>query len=167
MRAHEIFEDAQGLVLYHGTRKNFPVGTVLTPQKEGYVHGSHMDPLEIKAHKFCEQVLEEYRPSSAVPRAQAVFLCDNPSNCELAGGYDDFVYVAEPQGHVTKCNLYWFSMLESFCWQFDDPAEMADHNDLRMMAKNYWKCAPNDLGETNRDMVEYLTPSAKIIRRVK
>lgn len=151
--------------LFHGTRKQFEVGDTLTPQEEGYAHGSHHDPIERKAHQFCEAVLERYRPRDATPRKEAVYMCDKPDDIDRAGGYEDHIYIVEPEGPVTRCNLYWYGTLEGFCMGFDDPND-ADEQDLRTMAKGYWGCLPNDLDEPHRDLIEYLARAAKIVREI-
>jgi hypothetical protein len=161
----QIVENETGPVFYHGTRVELEPGMILAPQSEGYVHGSGFDSLEIKAHRYCEQVLERYRPSNAISRSRAVFMCDTIESIDRAGGYEDFIYEVEPTGPVSRCNLYWYSSLESWCFQLDDP-EKAEEYDLKNMARGYWECAPNDIGEPWRDLVEYLSISAKIIRRI-
>lgn len=148
---------------FHGTRTNLPVGTVLKSQKTGYVQGSGFDEMELAAHKMCEAILEDLRPSSAVSRIGAIFMCDDPTNCERAGGYDDYVFEVQPQGPVSKANLFWYSELESYCYNFDSVREM-DWQDCQEMAKGYWNCLPNNVGEPHRDLVEYVTQTAVILR---
>jgi hypothetical protein len=155
MRLYEISSPR----LYHGSRKEFPIGFVLTPQAEGYAHGSGMDTIELEAHQYCETKLEDYRPRAAISRKNAVYMVAKPDEVDRAGGYEDFTYLVEPIGSVWRCNLYWYSMLESL----GHDIENADENYVRSMAQAYWSATPNDLGEPHRDLIEYLVTSAKII----
>jgi hypothetical protein len=169
MRPREFLnlnENAPAIRLYHGSRIDFPVGTILTAQKEGYAHGSGYDGEELIARQMCEAGLDRYRPTGAPSRKQAVFMCDNPDKIDLAGGYDDFIYEVEPIGDVFKANLYWYSDLEGYCFHLAVEAEEPDENDVRRCAKGYWNCVPNDLGEPGRDLIEYLAGTARIIRKI-
>ena len=66
MKLQELFEST--FVLYHGSKKIFPVGFVLEPQSDGYVQ---QEP----ETKSIEAYIEKYRPKHMIARSQAVFMC--------------------------------------------------------------------------------------------
>jgi hypothetical protein len=146
-----IVENAQG-VFYHGSRNELAIGTVLTARSEGYVNGSGMDDLEREAHFRTEEILEQHRPTGANSRKTAVFMVIDPDDIDYAGGYNDYVYVVEPLGPVTKCNLAWYSELYNHCFDEVKEAEAAE------LAKRYWAAEPKDDG----DLYEFLTTKARI-----
>lgn len=151
MRFHELLESGQ--TLYHGSRKRFKIGTILRPQRGGYVAGSGMDKIERAAHTKLEGYLDTFRPTGAVSRANAVFMCARPQDIDYAGGYDDYVYVVDPIGPVHRCNLHWYSQL--FSYSFEDgvyPPECAE------WAQNYWSAKPS-----KNALYEYLAASAKVV----
>ena len=43
--------------------------------------------IEREANQFCESKLEEYRPRNAIPRKNAIFMCDNPADIDHARSY--------------------------------------------------------------------------------
>lgn len=152
----QIVESSMVRPLFHGSRTRFKVGAILKPQREGYVAGSGLDAIQREAHHRLEAILERYRPTDAVPRHQAVFLCDNIQDIDNAGGYLDFVYTAEPLGPVTKCNLDWYS--ELYGLSFDE----VDEDDAARLATHYWEAAPSP-----NATYEYLTTSARVIELVE
>jgi hypothetical protein len=150
---------------FHGSKRCFKVGTILKPQRGGYAFGSGYPATEKRVRMWCENYLEAGRPSSAVPRKSAVFMVDNPALIEEVGGYSDHVYTVKPIGPVTRCNLYWYSEMEGYCFHlFHDGnhPERADEYDIRRFAKGYWTAAPNDIGEPSRDSFEFLAGSAEV-----
>lgn len=152
---------------YHGSRRVFRPGTVLRPQRGGYVHRSGYPAMEKRVGRLCEGFLEQARPADAVSRLQAVFMVDDPAIIERVGGYDNHVYSVQPEETVTRCNLYWYSQLESYCYQLVEQPDSLQPDDVRAMAHSYWKALPNDLDEPHRDQFEYLTASAMVISKVK
>lgn len=169
----DLVEGKQGLresqvpdVLYHGSRKDFPVGFMLTPQTDGYIHATREDN---SAHVMLEDALERYRPAHCVPRENAVFMCEDIEMIDYAGGYNDFVYLVEPDQPVTCCNLAWYSALYSLCEHETFSAQEAraqghdwypdwEEPELKVYALNYWNCAPHG----DDDLFEWLSPRAVI-----
>lgn len=149
----DLIESAQ-VVLYHGSRKKFRTGTVLIPQKTGYVSGSKMDVIERDAHFRIESILEKYRPPNAIPRKDAVFMVTDPEEIDYAGGYNDNIYIVEPLGPITRCNMAWYTELYSYCWD-----EEIDETLVAGFAQHYWSGYPKG----DSDLYEFLTSKAKII----
>lgn len=137
--------------LFHGSRTRFKIGTLLTPQSEGYVQGSGMDEMERDVHVKTERVMEKYRPANAVPRHKAVFMVSSPEDIDSAGGYIDFVYRVKPTGTVSKCNLDWYSELYNYLH------DEADEKEVARLASNYWNAVPS-----SGALYEYLAVSAQI-----
>jgi hypothetical protein len=158
--------ESTGSKLYHGTRKDFPIGFILKAQPDGYAYGGGEEGAERLARMWTEQALEDARRRRGVARQDAVYMCAKIDEIDRAGGYEDFIYEVEPIGPVTKANLFWYGSLESYCFHMAAEGEEPDGQDLRTMAANYWNCAPNDIGETHRDLIEYLAGSARIVARV-
>jgi len=129
--------------LYHGSRQKFPIGFILQPQAEGYVH----EELET------EQIIEQYRPSNKISRFDSVFLVDDPSNIDYAGGYDDYIYVVEPIGQVDKSNLSWYTDVSVYL--------DASHEEQKEWSLNYWNGIPYE--KRANSLWEYRTKAAEII----
>jgi hypothetical protein len=161
--------------LYHGSHTLFPLGTILTPQAEGYVSRGSDDPMTDPAHHMCERLLEKYRPEGCVARNEAVFLVSDPDDIDNAGGYSDHIYEVEPSSLVTKCNLHWYSELYLLCEhetasQAEAKAQGRDwypdweEAEAREYADKYWTAVSSG---TTSDLYEFLTPSAKVISIVE
>lgn len=153
----QIVEEMVVPSLFHGSRTQFPEGTILTPQSEGYVVGTGLDHIERIAHQRTEAILDRYRPQGAVSRAAAVFMCDKIDDIDPAGGYVDYVYAVEPIGAVTRCNLHWYSELYSMA--LDD--ELAEET-AKDIAMRYWSAAASE-----NPLYEYLAPSARIVALIE
>jgi hypothetical protein len=72
MRLHEIAS-----TFYHGSMEELPVGTILTPRDNYEQAWGDTD---------FYAALEHYRPANMLAHNQAVFMCDNPDDIDLAGG---------------------------------------------------------------------------------
>ena len=129
---------------YHGSRKKFPNGFLLLPQTDGYLHYPETMVLE--------SIFEKYRPTHKLSRFKSVFLVDNPELCEYAGGYEDYVYLVQPQGVVEASDLAWYTEADGH----------EDKEEKKRCALNYWNGVPFT-GRANR-LVEYRTPAAKILQ---
>ena len=129
---------------YHGSQNEFPVGFVLLPQTEGYVH----------QEKHFEDRIEKYRPPNKISRFDAVFMTSNPNNCEPAGGYSDFIYEVVPNGQVDRSDLAWYSEAEIYL--------EATENEVKECAINYWNGVP--FKNPSNSQWEYRARSATIIR---
>lgn len=141
---------------FHGSQKNFDIGTILTPQKDGYVLGSDISDGDIEkdAHLSLERAIEQYRPTNAVPRAKAVFMVTHPDDIDYAGGYTDNIYEVVPLGPVSKANLHWYSELNAYL--FD--SENIDPDHVKKLALQYWNATPS-----KHALYEYMTPAARVI----
>lgn len=131
---------------YHGSMKELPVGTVLTPRDDYENDWSGTD---------FYAPLEKYRPANMLSHRQSVFMCDNDEDVDLAGGGTEWLFVVEPQGPVQRHDLNWgseISMLVGDGYGIDSP-------EIARAAKNYWAGVPH----TDESVWEYLTPAAKII----
>lgn len=153
----DLITEAQG-TYYHGSKEPLAIGTVLTAQDEGYVRGhSEWTDIENQAHHRCEQIIEQFRPANAPSRFDAVFLVTDPQDIDYAGGYDDHVYIVEPQGEPWKANLNWYSELYILCEHTTiDPKVAREHAD------NYWAAVPKG----GSDLYEYLVTSATIVSQI-
>jgi hypothetical protein len=145
-------------VFYHGSRKPLPVGTRLVARPDGYVTGRNMDRIEREAHHMCEAYLEKGRPDGAPQRSQCVYLVTDPNDIDYAGGYNDHVYVVEPEGQPWKANLHWYSRLYELC--FDENISWEEASPL---VNQYWNATSTANGE---DLYEYLTTAAEITGEV-
>ena len=131
---------------YHGSQKKFPNGFLLLPQTDGYVLYPETTGLEA--------FVEKYRPSNKLARSKSVFLVDNPELCDLAGGYEDYIYLVRPQGVIEASDLSWYSQIETYL-------DM-EEEEKKQCALNYWNGVP--FTDRRRRLVEYRTPAAKIIQ---
>lgn len=129
---------------YHGTKKIFPIGFILLPQLDGYVH----QEIEI------ENILEKYRPENKISRFNSVFLVDNPDNVDFAGGYEDYIYKVQPIGQIDKSDLSWYS----------DVSIYNTEKENQIYATNYWNQIPYK--NSDNSLWEYRCKSAKIIELI-
>ena len=135
---------------YHGSNTELPIGTVLMPRVDSRVDDK------------AEQILEDNKPEGYISRSNSVFMAVKPEETHELGGTEyEFVYQVQPLGPVSKHALY-------FLHEVDDP-HYAPSSDKESMiayqnecAYKYWteKPVPNE-------MTEYLTTSARIIRKVQ
>ena len=137
--------------LYHGSRKKFPDGFILTPQSDGYV----------TQQRDFEVVFEKYRPENILSRFESVFMVDDYSMIDYAGGYDDHIYLVEPVGQIYKSDLAWYTEFESF-WLGENPE---DGDMERTCATSYWNGVPYKNPENS--LWEYRARSAKIVMEVE
>ena len=141
-------------ILYHGSRKQFPDGFVLTPQNDGYVSGGGD---EFSAGILeTERFLEGLRPADKLARHGSVFLVDNPDDIDFAGGYTDYIYKVQPIGEVQRSDMAWYSDLD---------VHFHDIQSRTQCAKNYWAGVPYT--NAPNSLWEYRTASARIISEVQ
>lgn len=131
------------ITLYHGSRSSFPVGFILTPQNDGYVY----------QERLTTDIVEKYRPPEKISRYDAVYMVDDPSLVDSAGGYDDYIYLVEPIGQVDKSDLSWYSEVEMYL--------DATPEEQKEWSLNYW----NGVSYKNpvNSMWEYRAKQAKIV----
>ncbi len=154
---------ATQLPLYHGSRKEFPVGFTLLPQSDGYASSSD------ESIANTERILESHRPAQCLPRAKSVFMVTDPEEIDFAGGYTDFVYQVEPVGKVEKNDMAWYSSLATVIWD-----DVNDPEAIRL-AEGYWSGQPEKPLRSfeyralleSHTLFEYRAPSAKIIRVIE
>jgi hypothetical protein len=132
---------AARMLLYHGSKKAFPVGFILTPQTDGYVHGVYGDELD-KLIRKTERILEKYRPTTMISRLQSVFLVARVDAVEWAGGQADYIYQVEPIGAAEESCLWWYQELENLAYQ-----PRLDRHAAKTAAINYWTNAPPPQGK--------------------
>lgn len=135
--------------LYHGSRKEFPVDFVLTPQNDGYVN----DP-EVSV---TEKIMEKFRPEGHLSRRDSIFMVDDPDDIDNAGGYLAYIYKVAPIGSIEKNDLAWYSDLSIYA-----PYNELD-DELIQSAKNYW----SGISHPENSLMEYRAKSAKIIEIVE
>jgi hypothetical protein len=137
MRYHEIIaESSASGSFYHGSKKAFAVGFVLTPQADGYVHGVYGDESD-KLIRKTERILEKYRPATMISRLQSVFLVARIGAVEHAGGQSEYIYQVEPIGATEESCLWWYQELENLAYQ-----PRLDQRAAKTAAINYWTNAP-------------------------
>jgi len=134
--------------LYHGSRKKFPPGFKLVPQV-GKGYASWHENIQL------ERFMEEWRPKGKISRFDSVFLVDDPEMCEYAGGYDDHIYLVEPQGQVDRSDLSWYSQVDLF-----EPGSVSGIE----CAKNYWNGVPFE--DPYHALWEYRCRSAIVLEEI-
>jgi len=147
-------------IFFHGSRREFPVGFILTPQREGYVHGVAGDEFDAGIRRV-EAVFERHRPPQMISRLNAVFLAPTIAAISYAGGHDNYVYKVAPIGICEKSYLWWYDKVEQYL--LDDthiPPKLA-----KRCAENYWRQTPPPTNKTS--MWEYRCHAARITQLVK
>jgi hypothetical protein len=143
-------------LFYHGSTKKLPEGTILVPNAARYTKGH---PVEV--------ILEKYRPANMLPRAQSIYMAKETKDIGKLGGYQDYIYVVEPQGKVESSDQGWYTEIDLRIRHNDDPNPLV----LEEAAKNYWAGVPYKTSRLTRTyqlppipVIEYRTPAAKIIK---
>lgn len=137
-----------GIRYYHGSTVDLPVGTILTPQMEGYTRWEE--------NRKIEQIVEQYRPPNKISRHDAVFMVDDPNLIDSAGGYTDYIYIVEPIGVVEQSDLSWYSAISVY----GDYNETDDQErTMDQLAQNYWSGVKN---QGPHSLIEYRARSARI-----
>jgi hypothetical protein len=143
MRLREFDENNN---FYHGSMDELPVGTVLTPRDN---YKDNWGSTDFYA------ALEHYRPAHMLGHAQAVFMCSDPDDVDLAGGGTDWLFTVVPLGKVEKHDLNWGSEISMLI----SDGHAIDSAEVKHAAENYWAGTPH----TDEQVWEYLAPRAKII----
>lgn len=145
------------MIYYHGSYDDLPIGTVLTPEKGNFVNT--IQDFEMESHFK----LEMFRPSGYISRNNAVYMCDNPEEVDLAGGANDHIYAVEPLGVVEQHDLNWMTEIDMIMDKyFNQGNPDAAVEEVEQAALNYWNGVPH----YNESVWEYLTPAAKIINEI-
>lgn len=133
---------------YHGSQKHFPNGLTLAPQPDGYVNGGD--------DAGFEQLVESRRPADKTSRSLSVFLVTDPDLIDAAGGYNDAVYVVNPQSTPEESDLAWYS--EAFCEMDKQPHSM---DRVMECIDKYWSGEPFPAVE--RRCPEFRVTSATVL----
>lgn len=114
---------------YHGSKKLFPIGLLLEPQRDGYTNQEDT--------KDTEAYFESRRPADKTPRSKSVFLVSNPDLIDAAGGYIDVIYTVKPISAPEESDLAWYS--EAYAGLDAEPPNMdyVDH-----CVDRYWDGTP-------------------------
>lgn len=114
---------------FHGSKKLFPAGFLLSPQIDGYANQDEV--------KNIEAYLEARRPPNKTARSKSVFLVNDPDLIDSAGGYIDAIYKVIPRSTPEESDLAWYS--EALCALDTDPSDM-DY--VAHCADMYWDGTP-------------------------
>ena len=153
---HRAMAMLSGRTLHHGSVEEFGPGTVLEPQPGGYA------TLPDEDIAGPEAALERHRPPGMIPRAEAVFMVDDPDTIDAAGGYDDHVYEVRPVGPAEASDMAWYSEMSVY---WSDLAERADEDEIRRLAEGYWSGEP--FPDRSRRLFEYRARGAVVEREVE
>lgn len=147
MKSNEFIVEAMPQVYYHGSANKLKVGTKLTPRDDYENDWSNTD---------FYIPLEKYRPTDKLSHKQSVFMCDNPTDVDNAGGSTDYLFSLWPNGVVQRHDMNWgseISMLISDGHDIDSP-------EVAHAAQQYWAGNPHPHDES---VWEYLTPNATVL----
>lgn len=135
-------------VFYHGSRRHFADGVVLSPQADGYVHQDDV--------REFEALVEARRPPGCLSRLSSVFLSADPGLIDGAGGYVDAVYRVEPLSEPQVSDLAWYS--EAWCEYSSEPR---DDRRIGELLDGYWSGLPYPDGEVSN--FEYRVTGASVL----
>lgn len=139
--------EIESTVFYHGSNDKLSVGAILRPSP---------DYEENWKNTNFYSVLEHYRPPNVLSHKDAVFMCDNADDVDLAGGGTEWLFTVIPLGPVERHDLNWSSEISGL---IDDGADI-NSVEVQQAASNYWNGVPHH----DESVWEYLTPLAKIIK---
>jgi hypothetical protein len=129
---------------WHASFHRLPVGTTLGPARTGRASPSAFD-----------EALERYRPVAALARGDAVFMCDDPQDCDNCGAHCEWLFRVEPVGRVERHDLAWATAIDLVLSEGADDG----HPDVVEHARRYWA------GEASADPVwEYLAATARVVQ---
>ena len=140
-------------ILYHGSKKQFPIGFILKPQP-----GFNYEPEE----KAVERILEYFRPPSKLNRKQSVYLVEKPDHnlIERVGGDADYIYEVSVNSFEKNDVHWWAEILDNGAIDFMDGNKDA-LKWCKDMALSYWNGSPS-----SKPSWEFRSPFAKIIRNI-
>jgi hypothetical protein len=134
---------------FHGSRKHFPIGLTLAPQADGYVQSNDAVP-------DFEKLVESRRPTYKTARSHSVFLVTDPDLIDAAGGYNDAVYLADPQSTPEQSDLAWYT--EAFV---EMDAQPHSHSRVLECIDHYWSGEPFPIAD--RRCPEYRVTAAIVL----
>ncbi|MFW5804257.1 MAG: hypothetical protein ACOCWG_03390 [bacterium] len=144
---------------FHGSYHELPPGTILTPERGNFMGTFNKD--EMDSHFK----LEQFRPSEFLSRNNAIYMCKNIDDIDLAGGATEHIYIIEPIGKVEPHDLNWMSEIDliiSDAWEKGTIDDEETIEKVKNAALNYWHGTPH----YNESVWEYLSPSAKVIKKI-
>ena len=156
MKYKEILNESIPRTLYHGSKHDLPIGTVLLP---GIFTKS------LKTIRLTEKILNKFKPRSYLARTKSVFMTDDPTIIERVGGNTDYIFKVVPNGLVEKNNVGWWNQINSeirMFLKYGGTTQTICPYDFEEMAVSYWKGSPCENG-----FWEYRVSSATIIERIK
>jgi hypothetical protein len=130
---------------WHASAVRLPVGTVLAPQPDYEARWSAYG---------VGRILEDLRPEGMLAHREAVFMCEDPQDCDNAGANCDWLFEVEPHGGVQSHDMEWATRIDGLVsdgWPADSP-------EVVELARRYWS------GEGSEYAVwEHLCASATIL----
>ena len=159
------------MLLFHGSSQPHKIGSILRAKKRS-TEWSHR-----KIHGVeVEQIVESRRPLGEISRLQCIFMVSKKECLNIAGASEDYVYLVEPRGHVTKAHFGWFSHILGLIFDVDDPppntrplSKQKLMKQIFAAADNYWAGIPYrkiDRMTGGSGAWEYLAKEVVIIKRV-
>lgn len=130
---------------WHASFDRLPEGTVLAPRPE-YENRWSSDS--------AGRILEDLRPSDMLAHRDAVFMCDDPQECDNAGAYCEWLFEVRPDGDVQRHDMEWATTIDSMVsdgWPVDDAR-------ITELARRYWHGEASTLPTW-----EYLVPAATVM----
>jgi len=142
----QIFEVSNN-TYYHGSMDYLQPGTVLTPRPNYEDRWGGTD---------FYTALEKHRPSDKLAHKDAVFMCQNENDVDLAGGGTEYLFTVVPSTTQEKHDMNWSSEISMLI----SDGHSIDSDVVKNAAKKYWNGEPHHSGES---VWEFLTPTATIV----
>lgn len=139
-----IITESQSRSYYHGSCDKLSVGTRLVPRPDYENNWSGTD---------FYTALERYRPDGMLAHKDAVFMCANEDDIDLAGGCTDWLFTVEPDTRIERHDLNWSSEVSMLV------SDGAPEEQIKVAALNYWNGVPHH----DENVWEYLTTGAVIV----
>ena len=141
-----------GPKLYHGTRKNLPLGTVLRAQPDGYTSWEE--------NRQIETLLEKARPQKSLSRLKSVYAVADIEEIDPAGGYLNYVYEIAPIGRVEKNDMAWYSELFTYLSGLESDPSYREGQEINRLAQGYW--SGQQVPDSRGSLFEYRCLTARI-----
>jgi len=129
---------------WHASFAPLPVGTILVPCPDYEARWTS---------NSVGRILEDMRPPASLAHRDAVFMCDDPQECDNAGAYCEWLFEVVPAGEVQRHDMEWATTIDSMVsdgWPPDD-VRIVD------LARRYWSAEASDMPTW-----EYLARSAAV-----
>jgi len=129
---------------WHASFDPLPVGTVLVPRPDYEARWTS---------NSVGRILEDMRPPASLAHRDAVFMCDDPQECDNAGANCEWLFEVVPTGKVQRHDMDWPTTIDSMVsdgWPPDD-ARIVE------LARRYWSGEASDMPTW-----EYLARSAAV-----